>query len=75
MTQQSNTAPPRAPRRLATLGAVRREMTAVYRDMREARIPSQDGSRLVYALGQIAGVIESEAIEARISDLEKKVTA
>ena len=60
-----------APKRLATLGQVRREMTAVYRDMRELVIPPSDGSKLIYALGQIAAVIETEQIENRIGDLEK----
>lgn len=79
MTQPSTTAPAtnpataRAPRRLATLGQVRREMGAVYADAREGRIPPGDASRLVYVLGQIAGVIEGEHIERRLSDLEEKV--
>ena len=71
--RQHLTASTKAPKRLATLGAVRREMTAVYRDMRENVIPTQDGSRLVYALGQIAGVIENEVIETRITDLEERL--
>ena len=63
----------RAPKRLNTLGQVRREMTAVYQDMREGVIQTQDGSRLVYALGQIAGVIETEQIERRLESIEKQV--
>lgn len=64
---------PRAPRRLSTLSQVRREMSAVYADAREGRIPTGDASRLVYVLGQIAGVIEGESVEARIAALEKLV--
>lgn len=63
----------RAPKRLNTLGQVRREMTAVYQDMREGVIQTQDGSRLVYALSQIAGVIETEQIERRLESIEKQV--
>lgn len=48
-------------------------MTAVYQDMREGVIQTQDGSRLVYALGQIAGVIETEQIERRLESIEKQV--
>lgn len=62
-----------APKRLNTLGQVRREITAVYQDMREGVIQTQDGSRLVYALGQIAGVIETEQIEHRLESIEKQV--
>lgn len=60
-------------RRLATLKAVRLEMTAVYSDMRDNVIPVGDGSKLVYALGAISGVIEAEAVERRVSDLEKQI--
>ena len=63
----------RAPKRLNTLVQVRREMSAVYQDMREGVIQTQDGSRLVYALGQIAGVIETEQIERRLESIEKQV--
>lgn len=63
----------RAPKRLNTLAQVRREMSAVYQDMREGVIQTQEGSRLVYALGQIAGVIETEQIERRLESIEKQV--
>lgn len=63
----------KSPKRLTTLGQVRREMTAVYQDMRDSNIPAQDGSRLVYALDQIAGVIAAEQIEQRIYSIEKQL--
>ena len=47
-------------------------MCRVYADMRENIIQAQDGSRLIYALSQIAGVIETESIERRIEALERK---
>lgn len=75
MTAQAtpSTQPTKPPKRLTTLGQVRREMTAVYLDMRGGVIASQDGSRLVYALDQIAGVIAAEQIEQRIDCIEKRV--
>ena len=72
MTKQRT---PKAPKRLATLGQVRREMGAVYTDAREGRIPPGDASRLVYVLGQVAGVIEGEAVEKRLTELERKAGA
>jgi len=60
------------PRRinLHNLGAVRREMNSVYRDMRAGKIATQDGARLVYVLGEVRKAIEAEIIEARIAQLE-----
>lgn len=65
---------PTAPKRLANLSHVRREMGAVYADAREGMIPPGDASRLVYVLGQLAGVIEAESVERRIFALEKRVS-
>lgn len=59
---------PTPPLNLHNLDAVRREMSRVYRDMRGRRIDSQDGTRLVYVLSQIAKVHE-------IAELEKKIEA
>lgn len=39
------------------LGDVQREIAKVYRDMRKARIDSDDGSRLVNALNVLKGVM------------------
>ena len=64
---------PTAPRRLATFAQIRKEMGKVYSDAREGVIPTGDASRLIYCLGQIGSVLESEHIENRICALEKKV--
>lgn len=64
--------PPRAPRRLGSLTAVRLEMGRVYNDMRSGAIQTQDGARLVYTLASIGKVIEAEQVEARIADLEQR---
>lgn len=64
---------PKAPRRLATFAQIRKEMSKVYSDAREGLIPTGDASRLIYCLGQIGSVLESEHIENRICTLEKQV--
>jgi hypothetical protein len=53
------------------LEAVRREMARVYRDMRNRKIDSQEGTRLVYVLSQIAKVHEIAVLEKRLIELEK----
>jgi hypothetical protein len=62
---------PTPPINLHDLEAVRREMARVYRDMRGKKIDTQDGTRLVYVLGQIAKVHEIAVLEKRLVDLEK----
>ncbi|MGA9164861.1 MAG: hypothetical protein WBZ31_10425 [Thiobacillus sp.] len=57
--------------RLSDLESVRREMASVYRDMRGGKIDTQDGSRLVYSLGQIGKLIEVASLERRIDELER----
>ena len=52
------------------LEGVRVEMSRVYRDMESGRRDSQDGSRLVYVLTQIAKVLELTEIERRLVTLE-----
>ena len=45
-------------------------MSRVYRDMESGRRDTQDGSRLVYVLTQIAKVLELTEIERRLVALE-----
>jgi len=67
--------PPTPPKiRLCDLESTRREMAAVYRDMRAGRLDTSEGSRLVYALSQIGKLIEAAALERRIDELEKLLT-
>lgn len=61
---------PTPPINLHDLEAVRREMARVYRDMRTRKIDSQDGTRLVYVLVQIAKVHEIAVLEKRLVALE-----
>lgn len=60
-----------APRiNLNDLDGLRREMARVYRDMRGGRVPSQDGARLVYVLGELRKVFEACDLAKRIAALE-----
>jgi len=64
---------PRRPRhiRLRSIDDCRAEAEKVYRDMRAGRIEPQAGTRLVYVLSQIVGMIEVGEIEARLDRLEQ----
>lgn len=65
-------APLAAPKiRLSDLESVRREASAVYRDMRRGAIKTQDGTRLVYVLDRIGHLIEVAQLEQRIAALEQ----
>ena len=55
---------------LKDLDGVRREMARVYKDMRGGSIPSQDGARLVYVLGELRKMFEACELEKRIEALE-----
>ena len=50
---------------------VRLEMAKVYREMKQQKIPAQDGTRLVYVLTQIGKMIELHDIEKRINRIEE----
>lgn len=57
---------------LNNLEAIRVEAGKVYRDMRHGVIPTQDGTRLVYVLGEIRKMFESIDLEKRIAALEAR---
>lgn len=57
---------------LKSIDDVRLEMAKVYRDMKLQKIPTHDGTRLVYVLVQIGKIIELHEIEKRIELLEGK---
>ena len=63
-------APRRRRAQLDRLEGVRVEMSRVYRDMESGKRDSQDGSRLVYVLTQIAKALELTEIERRLVMLE-----
>lgn len=56
---------------LKTIDHVRLEMGKVYREMRLGKIPTNEGTRLVYVLGQIGKMIELHEIEKRLEVLEQ----
>jgi len=55
---------------LSSIEDIRREMGRVYREMRSRTIETQEGTRLVYVLGQIGKLAELYEIEKRIIALE-----
>jgi hypothetical protein len=59
--------------KLATLQQVRREMSRVYRDARNGKITTSNGSRLTFMLLSIAKLLEPAAIEQRVDEIEAKV--
>ena len=52
---------------------VRLEMAKVYREMKQQKIPAQDGTRLVYVLTQIGKMIELHDIEKRVNTIEERL--
>ena len=46
-------------------------MAKVYRAMKRGKVPTQDGTRLVYVLSQIGRVIEVDQIGARVEAVER----
>ena len=50
--------------------AIRRELAAVYRDMRLGKIETQHGTRLAYVLDMIRKAFETGVIQERIEFLE-----
>lgn len=64
--------PRRRKAQLTNFEGVRDEMARVYREMESGKRDSQDGSRLVYVLTQIAKVLEFTEIERRLTALEAK---
>ena len=56
---------------LETLTDVRREMARVYRHMRHGRIDTQDATRMTYVLSQIAKIIQTAELDARVAAVER----
>ncbi len=55
---------------LDTLEGVRRELARVYREMRAGTLPSQQGTRLTYVLGEVGKLLALTRLESRIEALE-----
>src|SRR5579859_7359932 len=57
---------------LSSLRDVRLEMAAVYRKVNAGDLGSQDGSRRVFMLRQIADVLVNAELERRVGELEER---
>lgn len=57
---------------LHNMSAIRREMSRVYRDMRNCILTTADGMRLAQVLNLIANLHERSELESRIAALEEK---
>ena len=56
--------------KLHTPDEIRLEMARVYREMRAGKLESQQGTRLVYVLGELRKAYETSVIAQRLSALE-----
>ena len=54
--------------------AIRRELAAVYRDMRSGTIETQEGTRLAYVLDMIRKAYETSVIQERLELMERTIT-
>jgi hypothetical protein len=53
--------------------AIRRELAAVYRDMRNDTIETQDGTRLAYVLDMIRKAYETSVMQERLELMERTI--
>ncbi|NBV01088.1 MAG: hypothetical protein EBS31_06575 [Burkholderiaceae bacterium] len=51
---------------------IRREMSKIYRETRNMKIPASDATKLVFILTQILKAYESEVIEKQLTRLENR---
>ena len=65
--------PPARVGRLDTITRVRREMVKVYKAMKQGKLQSSVGSKLVFVLMAIQKAIEFETTEERLDRLEQAV--
>jgi hypothetical protein len=66
---------PRPPGPLVTIGGVRKELAAVYRDARLNKITPGTATKLCFILGTLARVIQGDELERRLDELEKQIAA
>ena len=53
--------------------AIRRELAAVYRDMRSGTIETQEGTRLAYVLDMIRKAYETSIMQERLELMERTI--
>ena len=78
MADEQSVAAPPAPRRirpsrLGTPSGVRRELARLYVDARQERLDPSAAAKLAYILTCLHKAIETEMVEQRIADLEKRL--
>jgi hypothetical protein len=61
--------------RLGTLGAIRSEMSTVYKAAVRGDLTWQDASKAVYILGAIAALDQGVGMDARLAEIEAKLAA
>ncbi len=72
--QQGNLHAPLPPKiNLHDAAAIRREIAAVYRDMRGGKIETQEGTRLAYVLDIIRKAFDTEVLQERLELLERTI--
>jgi hypothetical protein len=64
--------PVRSRLRLGSIREIRRELQKVYESAKAGRMSTQDGSRLVFMLQALAGMIRDSDLEERIKKLEQQ---
>lgn len=55
---------------LKNLSSVRSELARIYRDCRQGKLESSEGTKLTYILVNLAKIIEQDDIEKRVTRLE-----
>ena len=53
--------------------AIRRELAAVYRDMRAGKIEAQDGTRFAYVLDMIRKAYDTGVLQDRLELIERSI--
>lgn len=62
--------PPRRVRAIGTMGGVKSELAAVYRDAHAGRIPWEQATKRAHLLATLGRMIEGGELEARLAALE-----
>jgi hypothetical protein len=61
------------PRSLASVGAIRRELVALYRQTKGGQVDPQTAGRLTHQLSVLVGIMRDHDLEVRIATLEERL--
>ena len=64
----------RPPGPLVTIGSIRKELAAVYREGRMGKLDLSKATRLTFILQTLARLIQADEIEQRLAALEKTIS-